>query len=402
MPALLILLFSCLAPLAGAQVQGGEGQRMHADAVSMASHAASGRRTFVETKLDEAKVAYQRQPWQRVDVAGMNLEARSGKKGAPVVLFTAHFDVRRGSQGANNNASGCAVMIELLRWFKSHKPAENDLRAEIIFLFLDKSEHGMAGLKAWIDAHAGLEIRAAYNFDLCGRGDHVIAGPSARPLVNAAAYDVLRAAKSLKSKVNVLPSFASAEHKILAAAGIDAMTISVVPSKDLIAVSAIYGSAKRRSTAVLPEIYEQARRGQDGKEKLAAKALLATFVLGRRLLADALITPGLGQPLLPRYVAKKRDFLKALTVEKLVVLRDMADVLGPNGVMEVFLKATSRGDDARKAVEMLMPKLFAGKELQQSLAAVLKEGNAKTLKQAALIKRRVQWNAKGKFFQVSF
>lgn len=105
----------------------------------------------------------------RANVVGMT-EGSSGKE--EYIVLCAHYDhlAARGGAvypGADDNASGVALLLELARHYAAHRPSRT-----IIFAAFDGEEEGRLGSKAFI---AGLppgqagKINATLNFDTVGR-----------------------------------------------------------------------------------------------------------------------------------------------------------------------------------------------------------------------------------------
>lgn len=82
------------------------------------------------------------------------------------LLVVAHFDTQADSPGANDNASGLAVMLEAARIL-----SELHLKKSIVFVGLDLQKQGAIGAKRYIQnlkAHEISSIDAGYNLDNVG------------------------------------------------------------------------------------------------------------------------------------------------------------------------------------------------------------------------------------------
>ena len=82
-----------------------------------------------------------------------------------IMVFTAHYDSVPFSRGAWDNASGCADILMLYRYFCEHRP-----RRTMRFIWCGAEERGLLGSKAYTEAHADeLErIRFCLNIDMTG------------------------------------------------------------------------------------------------------------------------------------------------------------------------------------------------------------------------------------------
>lgn len=88
-----------------------------------------------------------------------------------VIIMSAHYDSWRGP-GANDNASGVAVLLELARYFRSSKLPPN---VSIRFVAFGGEELGLLGSKAYVQKHQAALHNCAllFNIDQVG-GDGAI------------------------------------------------------------------------------------------------------------------------------------------------------------------------------------------------------------------------------------
>ncbi len=70
----------------------------------------------------------------------LNIPSSSGRKQKPPILIGAHYDAVPGTPGADDNATGVAVLLELARAFAA-EPAKFPLR----FVAFDMEEYGLLG-----------------------------------------------------------------------------------------------------------------------------------------------------------------------------------------------------------------------------------------------------------------
>ena len=84
----------------------------------------------------------------KVDSHNVVCDIKGIKKTNEIIGFTAHYDSVAYSKGAYDNASGSACILELLHYFKDHKP-DRTLR----FIWCGSEEDGLLGSKAYINAH---------------------------------------------------------------------------------------------------------------------------------------------------------------------------------------------------------------------------------------------------------
>lgn len=109
-------------------------------------------------------------------VKGVNVVAqvRGTRDPDRVIVVSAHFDhvgVRNGNiyNGADDNASGTAALLQLAAHFQRHRPSHT-----LIFAFFDAEEMGLLGARAFV-ANPPVplaQIAANVNMDMVARGDN--------------------------------------------------------------------------------------------------------------------------------------------------------------------------------------------------------------------------------------
>jgi len=143
------------------------------------------------------------------------------KRGATdsVVIMGAHYDSVDVGAGANDNASGASVLLELARAMsqKSYKPT-------LVFVAFDAEELGLIGSRHYVTAladDARKKIVAMLNFDMLGGGS----GPLLFDGDGRVGKLALDAAKELgiDARSFSLGSGASSDHTSFRSIGIDAV-----------------------------------------------------------------------------------------------------------------------------------------------------------------------------------
>jgi hypothetical protein len=108
---------------------------------------------WIEASLDERGWRVERQDFTFAGVALRNLVGRRGRDGEPLIVLGAHYDTRpiadqdaevaaRPVPGANDGASGTAVLLELARVLPS-----GDLACDVRLAFFDAEDSG--GIAGW-------------------------------------------------------------------------------------------------------------------------------------------------------------------------------------------------------------------------------------------------------------
>jgi hypothetical protein len=103
------------------------------------------------------------------------------------IILSAHLDAYPGSPGADDNASGLGVLIELARWFAAR---QDEVSCQLKFIAFGAEELAILGSRVYVERHAhGLQHCAlAFNLDQIG-GD-------ARPFI-----EMLGGVKGVPSEV---------------------------------------------------------------------------------------------------------------------------------------------------------------------------------------------------------
>lgn len=141
-----------------------------------------------------------------------------------MIVFTAHYDHLGGIgkktffAGANDNASGVSMVLNLIRFYKEHPP-----KYTTVFVFFAGEEAGLLGSKFFVE-HAPFDLRKIkflINLDLLGTGDEGIM------VVNGAVYEKEFALLGqLNSEKQLLPSIkkrgkaANSDHYWFSEAGV--------------------------------------------------------------------------------------------------------------------------------------------------------------------------------------
>ena len=86
------------------------------------------------------------------------------------LVIGAHWDADEGSDGANDNASGCSVILHTIETVL----AAPDFNKSVDFVFFGEEEKGGIGASRYIEAVGKENISAMMNADVCGFGDNVI------------------------------------------------------------------------------------------------------------------------------------------------------------------------------------------------------------------------------------
>ncbi|MBF2062818.1 MAG: M28 family peptidase [Calothrix sp. C42_A2020_038] len=113
---------------------------------------------------------------RNVDVTGRNVIAYQEGVTQPQVIIGGHYDSVEGSPGANDNASGTAVVLDIAR-----KVSQTPLARQAWFIAFDAEEDGLHGSRAFVNAATPQflsELKGMMNFDMVGVNNKLLIGGS--------------------------------------------------------------------------------------------------------------------------------------------------------------------------------------------------------------------------------
>lgn len=143
------------------------------------------------------------------NVTGRNVIARLPGVTAPKVILGGHYDSVVGSPGANDNASGTAVVLAIAR-----QAAKTPLARQAWFMAFDGEEDGLHGSKAFVST-AKPELlqglKGMLNFDMVGVNDRLLVGGT---------QSLTKLAKSTNPKIDTFGSRGGSDHASFANAGV--------------------------------------------------------------------------------------------------------------------------------------------------------------------------------------
>lgn len=130
---------------AGTTPDSAQRARLKADVEKVAIRRAPGSpgwktvQTLIKERLQELGYAPELEPF---DPGGVNVLARKLGSKSPheIVILSAHYDHLQGCDGADDNASGVATVLEAARFFQSKTPERT-----VLLAFWDREESGLEG-----------------------------------------------------------------------------------------------------------------------------------------------------------------------------------------------------------------------------------------------------------------
>ena len=201
------------------------------------------------------------------------------------VLFSAHYDAVRGSPGANDNASGVAVLLGLCHELRQ-------TTAPVRVIFFDREEAwlrtpclrlGLLGSFYYVWKNDPGNIVAVFNLEYCGSGELLAMWPiksreSGRDAVRKVEQAALQLAIPFKS-AHVPWTLLSSDHLAFRLRGVaSALTLSLIPARQVPLLDSFVSNLSlprlllgRRPA--LPEPLSLVHTRQDTSSRLSEKSL---------------------------------------------------------------------------------------------------------------------------------
>ena len=212
-----------------------------------------------------------------VDVGNLNSKKH--------IILSAHFDAVSGSPGANDDASGIAILIDVIEKLKNLK-----LKNKVKIIFFDDEEIGRFGSISYIKKYGLKDLLAVYHLELCGYGDSIGLWPITK--INENSYtlkiieEVLKEKNIYSERLGQLPVFWGDDLSFRNAGFRHALCISVAPKEDKEAIkrfvkSNIFKIIFDFYTGRIPKMFQLYHSSEDKSEYLSEKAL--------RMVSDILI-----------------------------------------------------------------------------------------------------------------
>lgn len=145
----------------------------------------------------------------------------------PKLVIGAHYDNIEGSCGANDNASGVSILIEVAKYLQVNK-----VNIPIDVVFFDREEYEDRGSEQYIISTKAENIYAMINIDTCGFGDTMIIGPE-KNLGIMKEKKIIREDLLEKEYVEIIKRTPGSDDRSFEAENIANLSIGVVPKGDI-------------------------------------------------------------------------------------------------------------------------------------------------------------------------
>lgn len=153
----------------------------------------------------------------------VNFNNNSDKK----IVIGAHYDNLEGSLGANDNATGVAILIEIVKYIK-----ENGINKNIDIVFFDREEYADRGSEQYIKEVGKENIQAMINIDTCGFGDTIIIGTETN-LEKMYSLNIMNQSLLNKKYIQTIKLNPGSDDRSFEEENIPNIHIQVVPQDDL-------------------------------------------------------------------------------------------------------------------------------------------------------------------------
>jgi hypothetical protein len=198
---------------------------------------------------------------------GANIVVPFGR-GNPRLVIGAHYDSAPGSSGANDNGSGVAILIDLIRTLESCK-----IQKPVEIVFFDLEEQNLAGSRAYTEGSAANEISAMINLDICGLGDCMVVAPRENLNREPLKRIVRKGFQSASHRIHRLERLPAGDEQSFIRADIPAITVGIVPQEDIPLIAKL-AAGENLPDGRLPSVGETIHNGpRDSIEVIEETAL---------------------------------------------------------------------------------------------------------------------------------
>ncbi|GAB3356297.1 M28 family metallopeptidase [Lysobacter tyrosinilyticus] len=235
-----------------------------ADVAAIAdADASAGRRTAIQTRLDQLGITWHTSAFEIDGQNGTNILADvSGDGAAPMLLLGAHSDQVSKGEGATDNASGSATVLALAQRLKAKPLAHH----RVAIAFWDLEEKGLLGSKAYV-ANGGAKPELYVNFDVFAWGDTVwMMTPDANGNLTAASREST-GANGLKLSAG--EHYPPTDHLSFLKSGWPAVSYSMVGGDEITAILDAYAGKK---PAAMPKVMQVIHTNGDTLAQIDANA----------------------------------------------------------------------------------------------------------------------------------
>ena len=246
-----VLLASSLS-LAQVQIE----DELYSSVVGIEGKTHQGRCEFIKNQLHALGVGYVAAPFNHIVVnkkdttmtKGENIIVRVGA-GTKRIVVGAHYDAFGESPGANDNGSGVAVLLSLIKQLQ-----DTVWNYSVDFCFFDLEEAGLLGSDYYITQFVIPQRHIAMiNLDIEGTGEEVYVGPVGSNSQNIMRY-VHEAAKQTGFPFFESAEFPASDQVSFEKSNLQDIAISIVPKGDAERLSKYVRNGYKADSIITPKV----------------------------------------------------------------------------------------------------------------------------------------------------
>lgn len=201
-----------------------------------------------------------------VEMRGWNIIAEiPNPKATKTILLGAHYDKVSVGKGAIDNASGSAVILELLKAFKANPLQNYSLKVA----FWDLEEVGLVGSREYIKARTETELPNIFiNFDVFGYGDTLWLWTQKEGTLFSKAVE--ETAKSANIKSSIGSQYPPSDHLTFAETKTETYSFSLINGDE---IPSLLKAFKGEKPNEMPKVLQIIHSNNDTADKIDANAV---------------------------------------------------------------------------------------------------------------------------------
>jgi hypothetical protein len=244
------------------------------------------RSEFIKTQLRTLGVGYVTAPFTDIAVnkrdttitTGENIIVRAGA-GTKRIVVGAHYDAFAGSPGADDNGSGVAVLLSLIKQLQ-----DVEWNYAVDFCFFDQEETGLLGSYYYVKQFAvPMRHFAMINLDIEGTGEEVFVGPIGDNNRTFLRY-VHEAAQRTGFPFFESADYPSSDQVSFAKFNLQNISISIVPKGDGDRLSKFVHNGNKADSIDTPKVLSIIHTFEDRSKLISPASLKMSYEFTKTLL----------------------------------------------------------------------------------------------------------------------
>lgn len=220
-------------------------------ALAFESH--DDRKTALIKLLDDLGLHYNTQKKVINDLLVENFVVRFGTD-ENRILIGAHYDSVKGSTGANDNGSGVAILLELVKVFMQK---QSDISIDIVFF---DYEEGLGYGSTLYHEICGDSVQAMINVDICGVGDTILIAPK-KNLISGILSKAVNNINIQDHKYEIIDKLPVGDERIFEENNIPNISLCIVDQSDVEPMTTLFSGTKDIKPEDFPSIIETMHNG---------------------------------------------------------------------------------------------------------------------------------------------